>query len=193
MGPRAWLLGLAVAACTFTHGGTREQMPSDAAGAVGADGSTTIGGGSDASGVTCPTRVCVDATHSGSCDGTGHVTTDRACPPGSRCNGGYCQPPGGATACTSDSACNGNDVCDLYVQGGVLVGFCTAPVGADGIYHGCDNDEDCQTGVCADSGQCFSACSGACPAGPDTVACTPLDVTIEGVMSSGVSTCVGHD
>jgi len=174
--------------------------------ATGTDGGGTSGGGGDARGsgggsngsgsATCTpgTRVCVDAMDSGTCDGAGHETADRHCPPASTCSGGYCQPPQGASGCTSDKQCAGQDVCDLYVQGGVLTGYCTMPSGTSSTYDHCTSDAQCATGICANGGECFSECSGqsSCPNGPDVIDCTALAVTIEGVASIGVSTCTGH-
>ncbi len=187
---------LVAAACGFTPGARPGHSTSDAPGAVGSGSDATSGTtGSDASG--CAGRVCVDATHSGSCDGTGEIVTDRDCPPASMCTGGYCRPPAGAAPCTTDAQCTGSDVCDLYVQGGMLVGYCTGQFGMDGTYQSCQSNDQCQTGLCADSGQCYTACTGTgqgtCRSGPDSIDCTSLDVTVEGVTSTGLSTCVGHD
>ena len=178
------------AACSFAPQATGSD------GAVTSTGDARQGSGSGhgSGGCTPGTRVCVDATDSGVCDGAGHEVADRSCPPDSKCNAGYCQPPPGASGCTSDKQCSGSDVCDLYVEAGSLVGFCTRPSGTSSTYDHCTSDAQCDTGICADTGECFSDCTASnnCPSGQDVINCIALALTIEGVASTGVSTCSGH-
>src|SRR5260370_14893656 len=77
-------------------------------------------------------RVCTDAMHSATCvlsGGTWQAVLDRTCPMGSTCSGGHCQPPTGAPQCTHNGDCvtSNNQVCDEYVVGSSLVGYCSAP------------------------------------------------------------------
>jgi hypothetical protein len=80
----------------------------------------------DLAGVQCApsgSRICIGMGQSGSC-AQGMPMFDRACPPGSTCANGYCQPPGN-TQCTHNGDCMMNQVCDLYVVKGALTGYCT--------------------------------------------------------------------
>lgn len=141
-------------------------------------------------------RVCVDATHSGVCDPQHVPTTDRDCPPGSPCAAGFCAPPSGARPCAVDTDCSGQQVCDLYVVGGTLTGFCTDKLGGNtGSCAQQGNDPDCETGICASKSDgadrlCLSPCTSSCPNSSDQ--CTDLGqpTTIEGTSTVGQRYCV---
>src|SRR5262249_8211493 len=98
--------------------------------------------------------------HAAVCRG-GKAVTDRTCPPGSSCDAGHCMPPARATACDRETACDETHDCVLYVVGGALHGFCTAPSGAS-MFGGCSADAECGTGMCVRAGrgqQCLVLCN----------------------------------
>ncbi len=193
---RVAALAIAVlAACSFRSG---VVPPDGGAGTGGDDAHASFDASNLASCTTPGQRVCVDATHSGTCDGSLQPVIDRNCPTGSMCGGGYCQPPVGAKACTRDMDCMPGKPCDLYVVGGNLGGFCTQKVGNGGPYHACTtagDDATCASGMCASNGektQCLVPCANqddsTCPMDKH---CDPLvaPATVEGIATSAQSAC----
>ena len=190
---------MAIAACSFSApGGGDPIMTGDGAPAIdGPPSVTDVALPIDAPPGVCVvdgTRVCVDATHSGHCVSGGEVI-DRDCPPSSTCAQGFCAPPVGAAGCVGDVQCSGGQVCDVYVVGGVLVGFCTDPIGANsGSCSVAGNDPSCDSGICAsgDSTRCLSPCT----SGNDCVGSSQICVsisnptTIEGQSTSNTRHCV---
>ena len=158
----------------------------------GSNGSGSNGSGNGVC-ATIGQRVCIDATHSGSCDSSLQAVTDRSCPPSSLCSNGYCAPAIGATPCNSGVQCSGGKVCDLFVVAGVLAGSCMPPFGAGGTYSSCSpagNAPECKTGLCADAGgehQCLVPCVASCAGGM----CSTVDqpTTVEGVSTAGQKSC----
>jgi hypothetical protein len=172
-------------------------------GAGGAGGAGGTGGMPDAAPLctSANQRVCPTATQSGHCDSTLNAVADRHCPTGSTCMGGYCQPPGGAAACTSTSDCGGSLVCGLYSNSTHtgLVGYCSnsGPGGA-GLYADCTRDSDCGSDFCAmrSNGlfECSQPCSGTssaqCPGAANN--CRPIasPSTVEGIPTAGQLACL---
>jgi len=138
-------------------------------------------------------RVCVDATHSGHCAG-GAPVADRSCPPDSMCTDGLCAPPMGATQCLGDADCT-NQVCDLYVVGSSLQGFCSDPIGTNtGSCSNAGEDLNCDSGICSSGNgtQCLSPCTttGDCVGGSQTCSSMSNPQSIEGQSTSGTKHCV---
>lgn len=194
-----WIAWSFVVGCSFTPTGAAviggvDAGPNSGSGSAGpGSGSAGSGSGSATTGCAVGVRMCIDAAHSGTCDGSGNRVIDRNCPPGSMCGSGYCQPPSGAMPCTSDDDCSNSMVCDPYVAGSAFAGFCTARAGNGQTYDSCSSNIDCRTGVCTD-GECYAACSTTsdCPE-IDTKMCEAGSGSLEGVSMSGLTTCVGHD
>ena len=194
----SWIAWALLAGCNFDPVPASSLIDAGTSGSNmgsnGSNGSGNVGSGSNAS-CTAGARVCVDATDSGSCNSAGQAVADRACPPGSMCGSGYCQPPVGAMSCTTDTDCPGNGVCDPYVVSGAFQGFCTGPDGSHVVYESCSGTSSpgCDTGVCV-NGQCFSGCKNQsdCPSA-DSVSCTAGSGTLEGVSISGLKSCFNSD
>lgn len=148
-------------------------------------------------------RVCSDATHSAVCmlqGGQWLAFPDRACPPGSSCVSGYCNPP----PATAGMGCNKNTdclmsgyVCDIYVNTGTPTGHCTMAIpGAIGNNR-CTTvgyEPKCNTGICAQASTgnpgCLERCmmSGDCPQGKPCLA-VKMPATIEGVDITSLQFC----
>lgn len=93
----------------------------------------------------------------------------------------------------SNNDCSGAQVCDLYVVGTMLTGFCTDPIGGNlGSCSAAGADPSCATGLCVDGGE--TVCLGLCTGGGcgDGQTCDPISAptTIEGVSTSGKQHCV---
>ena len=116
------------------------------------------------------------------------------------CSAGYCQPPAGATSCSKGSDCSGGQVCDLYVSGTALVGYCTNPIGTSTSCSTPGYDNNCVTGICArdtdDEERCLLPCESGndwtCP-GDETCDLVGAPQAIEGVSTSGQYACLGSD
>jgi hypothetical protein len=136
-------------------------------------------------------RVCVTATSSGTCTLGGPVV-DRACPPGSTCQNGYCAPPTGGVACTSSQSCGADLVCDLYVTAPkTLSGVCTMRLGPKGAEQTCNTDSDCGTGICGllnGDRECLFACGSTADCPTDCITINPM-TTIEGVSTGQHKSC----
>ena len=146
-------------------------------------------------------RVCTSSAQSGHCDSMLSAVADRDCPGGSTCMGGYCQPPSGATACTSTSDCSASQVCALYSNSTHtgLVGFCSNPrPGGAGLYADCTRDLDCGSDFCASrSGgllECAEPCSSTsgtvCPGAANNCNSIASPTTIEGIPTAGQRACL---
>jgi hypothetical protein len=176
-------------------------------GVGGAGGNGGSGGSGGSSGNACAllslgARVCVDGTHSGTCQLLGVLTpvTDRACPPNSMCSNGYCQPPPGARMCMKDNDCMGASVCNPFVRmSGQLAGFCTSPFsGTGGPQASCTDGTQCGTGFCADFGNAMPACLALCGGDGDCsngAKCKGFNFpgTIEGAPTGGLKACSPGD
>jgi len=194
---RALVAIVVVAACSYTAPGNQDTTDGNIGtpdgnddAAVDVDGPTTDSNTS----CTLGERGCVDSTHAGVCDGTMFVA-DHACPPSSTCDAGHCTPPPSATACTKAADCSGGQVCDLFVVGGTLAGFCTDPLGPNtGSCSTTGFDATCKTGICA-AGDGEQQCLTPCTTGADCTAqqaCVTVQqpTTIEGTGTSGQQFCV---
>jgi len=194
---------LLVVGCSFEHG-TLGQV--DATGSTDGRASDAPHAG-DAPNGTCTSagqRVCADATHSAQCSASLSPVTDRTCPPGSACSAGYCQPPTGATSCEQENDCSSGKVCDLYVSGNSLVGYCTNPTLTNNGSSSCSTpgyDSMCDTGICAEDSNnnqrclypCVNGMSSTCP-NSDWYCHLVADPTkIEGVSTTGQYACLGSD
>jgi len=143
-------------------------------------------------------RVCSRSTQSAYCDSTLNAVADRDCPSGSTCMGGYCQPPSGAAACTSTNNCNAPLVCALYSNSTHtgLVGFCSNPRGAAGLYADCTRDLDCGSNFCAmrSNGllECSEPCTSGtqCPGAATNCKAIASPTTIEGISTAGQLACL---
>lgn len=167
-----------VVGCSFEHGSLSNDPSGD----------DTSGGVDSGAGAT----ITVDAAS---------VACERTCPPGSTCANGHCQPPAGATPCSKASDCSGGMVCDLYVSGSSLVGYCTTAFPSAGT--SCSTpgyDSACVTGICArdddDHERCLVPCENGddstCP-GDWTCRLVGAPLQIEGVPTSGQYACLGSD
>ena len=142
-------------------------------------------------------RVCVNATTSGICNGGAQPMPDRNCPPTSMCMNGTCRPPTGAQSCVKEGDCTGATACDLYTNtnGTSIIGACTPNDGTGVLYDTCNNDQQCQSGICAGAApmfqnQCYVACrmDMDCPMGGHCVVITS-PTTLEGTPTTGVKGC----
>lgn len=157
-----WLISILFwCGCGFTAGGATNgsDNSSSSDGSLGDSLSSSDAGTLDGTPTgTCALpsdRVCVDSTHAGYCDATRQPVVDRPCPPNSMCMAGHCRQPTGAMMCAKASDC-ASGVCDLYVVGVMLKGYCTIAVGSGGLYTSCappGNDASCATGICAVDGE----------------------------------------
>jgi hypothetical protein len=148
--------------------------------------------------------VCIDIGHSAACvaglSGWAAVV-DRSCPPESGCAAGYCTPPHNAQPCAGSRDCPGDRVCDLFVVGGRLVGYCAPPfMEADGPGAECGPpgpNTACQSGICGAVGadgsqaQCLSPCSSdsSCPESAGTCRAFAQPGAIEGLPTSALTFC----
>lgn len=175
-----------------------------------ADGGTT--GGGDLllgnSGGSCGvegTRLCVDATHSGACH-AGAAVVDRDCPPTSTCTSGHCAPPAGARPCSRAADCMSGEVCDEYVAGAGVSGFCTPAISGavGGAAAPCTApgwDNGCKTGLCAADAKdgtvhaCLYPCKGDGDCGGNGAKCQGVigePGTIEGAPAGGLKFCTNN-
>jgi hypothetical protein len=145
-------------------------------------------------------RLCINATQSGSCDGSLQPVPDRNCPPSSFCQNGTCRPPNEANGCDRENDCQWGQACDMYVSsdGTSIITVCTPNDGQGGAYSQCNTatGSQCQSSTCAEetvSGtvdQCFFACkqSQDCPMGG-----VCLDISspgsLEGTSTAGIKSC----
>jgi len=176
-----WLGALVlVVGCSFEHGSL---------GPHGDDGTSGMSPDADV-------RSTVDASSATACE--------RTCPSGSTCSNGHCQPPAGATSCTKASDCSGSQVCDLYVVGGSLVGYCTDPFPTQNSgTSSCSSvgyTSSCPTGICAQDSSGHTRCLTPCENGNDSTCsgdflCKAVaePQQIEGVSTAGQFGCLDTD
>lgn len=191
------MVGLAACGFSVEAGNTPDPDAQPRSDSATVDQGSTIDAAIDAAISGCSAdgvRVCVDATHSGYCQG-GSMVQDRTCPPGSGCAAGYCTPPSGATPCMGDGSCSGGDVCVVYVASGVLTGFCTAPLGTtSGSCNAPGEDPTCDSGICVsgDETRCLSPCTTGNDCNNPNDSCVDVadPQTIEGASTSTLQYCV---
>ncbi len=149
-------------------------------------------------------RKC-EGTKSQICQG-GTFKTDRACPSGSTCTGGFCQPPmmslnGTGTGCSVDTGGGPQPLENACFQGGGTTNslscqpfvdaaggvtwVCDAPVGTGLPGTMCTEGGQCRSGFCGSNGTCFRGCASSqdCPRDNtgQQLQCTTVTITVEGV------------
>ena len=181
--------------------------------ASGADGGT--GTGMDMStGHPRDLSMPPSANASGSCGAGGRscepascagYLRDRNCPPGSTCQGGYCQVPmnlAGNTLglkCGSESQCyisqqTYNNSCQPYVVRGAAEWHCGTKVGDGASGQPCMSGAECRSGYCIPGiNTCFRLCAGSdadCPVRNGVhLVCRPARIVVEGIEINSTS-CV---
>jgi hypothetical protein len=74
--------------------------------------------------------------------------------------------------------------CQPFVKnGGDVTWACAPPIGNGIVGQKCSHGADCRSGFCGSNGTCFRACAFVtdCPNSGGPYACTPVQITVEGV------------
>jgi hypothetical protein len=126
----------------------------------------------------------------------GMFAADRACPTGSMCAVGHCQPPLGAHPCDAVPGPQENQCvavsdtlsCQPFVvkPNTATIGWsCTKAVGAGLPGVACTSGAQCRSGFCGSNGTCFRACANSADCPQATMgkpfSCSTVNIIVEGI------------